>query len=148
MLNISALQCNGFFDFWCNDVNRYSLKTVSGKSASVTTEMTAAWNETTLPTSLSNYKLEDTFNADEFGLFYQCLPSKSCHLSVEKYSGGKNSKVRLTGMTAANATGEMLEMFVIGKSKRLWCCKNVKQLPCRYRAHKTSWMTGVLFQDW
>ena len=43
------------------------MKIISGESASVTTEMTAPLNETTLPTLLSNYKLEDIFNADEFG---------------------------------------------------------------------------------
>ena len=98
--------------------NAVYLKTISGESASVTTEMTAPWNETTLPTFLSNYKLEVTFNADKFGLLYQCLPSKTYHLSGEKCSGGKNSKVRLTDMAAASATGEKLEMFVIGKSKK------------------------------
>ena len=88
--------------------------------------MTAPWNETTGPTLLSNYKLEDTFNADAFGFFYQCLPSKPYHLPGEKCSGGKNSKVRLTGMTAASATGEKLEMSVIGKSKKPRRFKNVK----------------------
>ena len=115
-----------FFFLFSNGVN---LKTISGESASVTTEMTASWNETTLPTLLSNYKLEDTFNADEFGLFYQCLSSKTYHLSGEKCSGGKNSKVRLTGMAAASATGEKLEMFVVGKSKKPRCFKNVISLP-------------------
>ena len=105
--------------------------------------MTALWNETTLPTLFSNYKSEDMFNTDEFGLFYQYLPSKTYHLSGEKCSGGKNSRLKLTGMAAASATGKKLEMFVIGKS-----FKNVKQLPCRYRAQKKSWMTGVLFEDW
>ena len=28
------------------------------------------------------------------------------------------------------------------------CFKNVKQLPCRYRAQKKSWMAGVLFEEW
>ena len=31
--------------------------------SAVTGEMTAPWNETTLPTLLSNYKLENIFNA-------------------------------------------------------------------------------------
>ena len=124
------------------------MKTISGESANVTTEMTSTWNETTLPTLLSNYNLEDIFNADEFDLFYQCLPSKTYHLSEEKCSGGKSSKVGLTGMAAASATGEKLEMFVIGNSKKPRCFKNVRQLPCRYRAQKKSWMTGVLFEEW
>ena len=39
-------------------------------------------------------------------------------------------------------------MFVIGKSKKTRCFKNVKQLPCRYRMQKKSWMTGVSFEEW
>ena len=109
--------------------------------------MTASCNETTLSTLLSNYELEDIFNSDEFGLFYQCLLSKTYHLSSEKCSGGKDSKVRLTGMMAASATGKKLEKFVIGKSEKPRCFKNVKQLPCRYRTQKKSRMTGVLLQD-
>ena len=173
MSNISDLQCNGFFDFWSNHVSPYfpgetsqtvtksltlfnffffsngvNLKTISRESASVTSEMTAPWNERALPTLLSDYKVEDIFNADEFGLFYQCLSSKTYHPSGEKCSGGRSSKVRLTGMMAASATGEKLEMFVSGKSKIPRCFKNVKQLPCRYRAHKKSWMTEDLFEKW
>ena len=66
--------------------------------------MTAGWRETHLPTILSSYKLEDIYNADEFGLFYQVIPSKSMHLKSERCSGGKQSKLRLTGLAAANAT--------------------------------------------
>ena len=67
--------------------------------------MTAPWTETTLPIILSCYPLENIFNADEFGLFYQCLPNKTLHLKGEKCSGGKHSKVRLTGLFAGNAHG-------------------------------------------
>ena len=98
--------------------------------SAVTEEMTVPWNETTLPTLLSNYKLENVFNADEFGLFYQCLPTKTYQLSREKCSGGKNSKVRLTGMAAANATGEKVPMFVVGKSKTPRCFKYIQQISC------------------
>ena len=81
-------------------------------------------------------------------LVYQCLPTKTYHLSREMCSGGKNSKVRLTGMAAARTTGEKLPMSVVGKSKTPWCFKNIKQLPCRYRSQKKSWMTGDLFGEW
>ena len=107
-----------------------NLKTISGESDSVTTEITVPWNETTLPTLLTNYNLEDIFNTDEFGLFCKCLPSKTYHLSGKKSSGSKNIKVRLAGMVTASGTGEKLEMFVVGKSKKSWCFKNVKQRPC------------------
>ena len=49
-------------------------------------------------------------------------------------------------MTAANAVGDKIPMFVIGKAQKPRCFKNVKFLPCRYR-HKKSWMR-VLFEEW
>ena len=58
---------------------RYSItfKDVSGESKKVTNEMTAPWDKTSLPAKLARYQLKDFFNADEFGLFYEALPSKS-----------------------------------------------------------------------
>ena len=57
------------------------------------------------------------------------------------------SKIRITGMAAANATGDKLPMFVIGKAKNPRCFKNVKFLPCRYRNQGKSWMDGKLFKE-
>ena len=88
--------------------------------------MTASWKETHLPTILSRYELKDIFNAAEFGLFYQALRSKSMHFKNERCSGGKFSKVRLTGLAAANATGEKLPMFVIGNQQNLDVSKTSK----------------------
>ena len=110
--------------------------------------MVASWYETTLPTLLSQYKLEDIYNADEFGLFYQCLPNKTLHLKSNKCSGGKLSKIRITGLTAANAVGSKLPMFAIAKSKNPRCFKHVKTLPCRYRSQSKSWMDSTLFEQW
>ena len=54
-----------------------TFKEVSGESKKVDKEMTAPWEETTLPIILARYQLNDIFNADEFGLFYEALPTKS-----------------------------------------------------------------------
>ena len=62
--------------------------------------MTAPCTKTTLTTIYSRYALKDIFDADEFGLFYQCLPSKTMHFKDQTCSGGKHSKVRLTGLAA------------------------------------------------
>ena len=110
--------------------------------------MTVPWKENVLPTISSNYKPRNIFNADEFGLFYQALPKKTLHLKGEKCSGGKNSKIRLTGLAAANMIGEKLPMFVIGKSQKPHCLKHIESLPCRYRAQKKSWMNSELFEEW
>ena len=69
------------------------------------------------------------------------------HFKNERCSGGKFSKVRLTGLAAARATGEKLPMFVIGKSAKPRCFKNVKNLPCRYCSQNMSWIDGILSQN-
>ena len=57
--------------------------------------MTASWYETSLPTLLCQYRLEDIYNADGFGIFYQYLPNKTFYFDKsDKCSGGKHSKIR------------------------------------------------------
>ena len=52
------------------------------------------------------------------------------------------------GLAAANAVGNKLPMFVIGKAKTPRCFKNIKKVPCRYRLQRKRWMGGVLFEEW
>ena len=125
-----------------------TFKEVSGKSEKVTKEMTAPLEETALSTILARYQLKDIFNADEFGLFYEVLTSKSLHFRSKHCSGGKHTKVRLTGMTASNALGEKIPIFYIGKSASPRCFKHVRNPPCRYRSQKKAWMDGTLFEEW
>ena len=61
----------------------------------------------------------------------------------DKCSGGKLSKIRITGLAVANAVGDKLPMFVIGKAKKPRCFKNVKFLSCRYRNQQKGWMDGI-----
>ena len=68
--------------------------------------------------------------------------------SKDKSVPGKKSKVSLTGMAAANATGEKLPMFVIWKSKNSCCFKNVKHLPFEYKSQKKSWTNSEIFEEW
>ena len=110
--------------------------------------MVAAWNETTFPTWLSNYSLENVYNANKYGLFYQCLPNKSDQLKRKNVLERKHSKIRITGLAAANAVSSKLPILFIGKAKKPSCFKNIKTLPCRYRAQKKNWMDGILFEEW
>ena len=128
----------GYYSLFRNGV---SFKTVSGESNHVTPDMTASWNDTSLTTLLSNYCLENIYNADGFDLFFQCLPNKSFQLKSEKCSGGKHRKVRITGFTAANAAVVKLPMFVNGKAKNPRCFKNIQTSPCRYRSQKKAGWT-------
>ena len=122
-------------------------KNISGESESVTEEMTAPWTETTLARILFCYPLENTFNADEFGLFYQCLPNKTLHLKGEKCSGGKYNKIHFTGLAAGNAYRERLLMFVIGKTNKPRSFKGARNLPCRYCGKCKICMTAEPFQE-
>ena len=104
-------------------------KTVADESKSITEEVNEPWKETTLLTILSRYTLKGTFNADEFGLFYQALPSKTIRFKGQKCSGGKHSKVHLTGLAASNAFVKRHPVFAVGKAENPRCFKGVKQLP-------------------
>ena len=75
------------------------------------------------------------------------MPNKTYNFKNEKCTGGKNSKVRLTGMAAADVNGERLPMFVIGKTKAPGCFKGVKNVPCRYRAQPKSWISSEVFAE-
>ena len=110
--------------------------------------MVAGWNETTIPTLLSNYSLENIYNADEFGLFYKCLPDKSYQLTTEKCPGCKHSKISITSLAVGNVVGNKLPVFVIGKAKNPRCFKNIEKLPCRYRSQRKSCLDSVLFEEW
>ena len=74
----------------------------SGEGNDVTEDITDPGKKTTLQTILSNYTKTNFYNADEFGLFYKTLPKKSLHLKDDKCTGSKQSKIRMTGLAAAN----------------------------------------------
>ena len=89
--------------------------------------------------------MRDIYNADEFGLFYQQLPTKSFHLKSERCARGKFSKVCLTDLAAGNGVGEKLPMLVIGKAEKPRCFEGVKSLPCQYKSQKKSWIDPEIF---
>jgi hypothetical protein len=43
---------------------------------------------------------------------------------------------------------EKLDLFVIGKSAKPRCFKNVKSLPVIYKSNKKAWMTSKLFEEY
>ena len=85
MLHVAAVLISFFLYVW------YIFKTISGEGKSVTEEMFAPWLETTLPTILSRYPFPDIFNADQCGLFYQCVPNMTYHFKNEKCTRDKHS---------------------------------------------------------
>ena len=57
--------------------------------------------------------LENIYKANEFGLLYQCLQDKSYQFKKQKCSSGKHSKIRITGLAAANVVRNELPMFCL-----------------------------------
>ena len=85
------------------------------------------------------------YNADEFELFYQCLPNKTYQLKSERSYGGKLNKIRITSMAAANAMGDKLPMLVIGKAKNPRCLKKTSfYLASTEVNEKVGWMGNCL----
>ena len=62
------------------------------------------------------------------------------HLKGKKCSGGKNSKIQLTGLAAANMCGEKIPMFVIRKSNKSCSLRGLKTLHVNTMHKKQSWM--------
>ena len=67
-----------------------------------------AWWETSFQTLFTNYDLKDIYNAEKFGLFYQCLPNKTYRQKSEKCSRGTLSKIQ---GAVANAIGDKRSDF-------------------------------------
>ena len=54
----------------------------------------------------------------------------------------------MTRLTAGNAYGERLPIFVVGKANKPRCFKGVRNLPCCYHTQRKSWMTAELCEEW
>ena len=66
--------------------------------------------------SIHDYAPKDIFNADETGLYFRALPTRSMVVKGDPRKGTKSSKERITALLAASATAEKLKPYVIGKS--------------------------------
>ena len=81
--------------FWHN----ISLKLIGGECKSVTDKIVSSWNETTLLTILSNYKLEDIFQAGELVSSTNAFPIKPFILNGKSAPEGRNAKSNWNGGT-------------------------------------------------
>lgn len=130
---------------------RYNIvgKTISGESEAVRSQDIQQWLTKEWPEISAKFSPAEIFNADETGLFWQMLPSKTLDVRGSTCHGGKMSKVRVSVLLAANMDGSRkLQPFVIGKARAPRCFKNCKQLPVRYASNKKAWMTRQLFTEW
>lgn len=144
--NFSA--SNGWLQAWQLRHNiRQSV--LCGESASVSNAVIDDWAKR-LPDICEGYAAQDIFNADETGLFFRTLPSKSMVQKGESAAGIKTSKDRISVLLSCSATGEKLRPLIIGKSENPRCFRgtNIHALGVDYYFNKKAWMTSVIFVDW
>ena len=122
---------------------------LNGESGDVPQDAVADWTQR-LPAICEGYEAKDIFNADETGLFFRALPTRSMVAKGESCSGGKMSKDRITVLLAASATGEKLKPLVLGRAKkpRCFCGFEVATLGVIYDFNKKAWMTSTIFTAW
>ncbi|XP_067136655.1 jerky protein homolog-like [Centruroides vittatus] len=96
------------------------------------------------------YKKTNVYNADETGLYWKKMPTKTVISENEMSAPGfKASKSRVTVMVCTNVTGtHRLPLLIIGKSKNPRCFKGIKNLPVTYKNQKNSWMDTRIFKEW
>ncbi|GBM71597.1 Tigger transposable element-derived protein 4 [Araneus ventricosus] len=119
-----------------------------GESASVPESVCEEWIKD-IPALVKGNEPKNIFNADETGLFYQCLPDRTAMFKDEECRGGKQSQVRLTVLLAANEDGsKKLPPLMIGCSEKPRCFNKVKSFTFKYKAIRKAWMTSEIFGDW
>jgi hypothetical protein len=96
---------------------------------------------------LERYEPRDIYNADETGLFYNCLLDRMLTLKGCSCHGGKVPK-RITVLLCVNSDGSDKQVrIMVGKSMKPCCFKNIKKLPVKYYANKKAWMTTTIFTE-
>lgn len=102
--------------------------------------------------SKEDLSFEQIYNADESGLFWKCLPTRTLAFECERQAPGhKSSKERYTIMSCSNATGShKLRLAVIGKAKKPRSFKGTRadNLPVDYFNQTRGWMDQSIFKQW
>ncbi|XP_071943866.1 jerky protein homolog-like [Antedon mediterranea] len=99
-----------------------------------------------------NLTRDQIFNADETGLYWKLMPSRSLVLHGEKTAKNfKTAKDRVTVMGCANASGTCkIPLTFVHKPAKPRCFKNINmdRLPVDYYSQKNAWMDSTIFKKW
>ncbi|XP_021706484.1 tigger transposable element-derived protein 1-like [Aedes aegypti] len=143
---------NGWFSKFSK---RYSLRNIkmAGESASADDQAAASFPaELKRVIEEGNYKPDQVFNADETGLFWRRMPSRTYTFKNTKCTKGhKTAKARVTLMFCSNASGDkLLKPMLINTSQSPRSMKNVNMtnLPVHWKSNSKAWMSGPLFKEW
>lgn len=143
---------NGWLDRWKKRHGVRQLSICGEKLSADTASAEEYIKEFAEIVSSQNYSPQQIYNADETGLNFKALPTKSLASQEESSAPGhKMNKQRLTVLACSNVTGtNKLPLMVIGKAAKPRALKNLNMnsLPVFYRNQSNSWMSGPLFKEW
>lgn len=148
----SFVASNGWFEKLKRRLNLHNIR-ITGEAASADT---AAASE--FPTQLYNYILREkipaslVFNADETGLYWKKMPSRTFISKEERQASGfKAAKDRLTLLLGGNATGDFkLKPLLVYQSETPRAMRGTDKdtLPVVWRSNRKAWVTREVFTDW
>lgn len=129
---------SGWLEKFCRR-NNIVLKTLCGESESVNENDMVEWIKQ-LPSLIKDYDMKDIFNADETGLFYRALPTKSLAFKCSNSHGSKKVKHRITIMFCASALGEKEQPLIINTALRprclkMWTCQKLMCIGMLIKKH-------------
>ncbi len=143
---------SGWFHKFCC---RHGIRSISMQGESLSADVSAVdpfKSELAKIMEDEGYTLSQVFNADETGLVWRGMPSKTLVHCGEKHAKNfKKSKDRVTLMACANSTGTCkLPLVFIHTSKKPRCFKHMdmKLLPVNYYNQKKAWMNSHIFETW
>ena len=99
------------------------------------------------------YGPQQVFNADETGLFWKRMPSRTFITKEEKkLPGHKAMKDRLTLMISSNASGDLkIKPLLVYHSEnpRIFKKNNVikSKLPVHWKFNQKAWVTQVIYNE-
>lgn len=136
-------------------LDRYSLHNVKIRGESASADMAAA---SEYPAKLATiikeggYSADQVYNADETGLYWKKMPSRTYIAKAEKVASGfKAAKERITLLFCSNASGDhLLKPLLINRSQRPRAMKGMdfKHLPVHWMANSKAWVTTAVFKEW
>lgn len=142
----------GWFENFKKRFNLHNLK-LAGEAASADHEAAKRYPaELAAHIATKGYLPDQVFNADETGLFWKKMPSRTFISRDQRTAPGfKAAKDRLTLLFCANASGDFKckPMLVYrALNPRALKGKNRSEFPVFWRANKRAWVTSTLFEDW
>ena len=128
--------------------NLFKSYTAHGESGDA--DVAAAEAELPILRSLVRYYGErNVYNADEFGLWYRQIPTRS--IGPARLRGRKQNKDRITFLVCGNADGtERTPPLVIGRATMPKCFggRTGTELGFQYTSAPRAWMTKSIFFSW